>query len=578
MNKKFNIKEWRDAHLKESVNEGGKINLKTPHLSSAEYQGAKKLKAFDSNDWIWNSTTSLYDRVEEWVVNESLDENFPGPGETVDAKDLDYDMLDYFSRTNKVLSIDTKSKKGIKGSVGKMYNDLVFNGDSIAKKDIVRVKILEGKMPKKYIGNDDMKKFNIKEWKDKFLNEAARIVLINPTHSNNFIKTVIYSGPNRDADKEVEKLNAKLPKSQKENGFYWKIITFESVNEGKTSAVYTDPKTGKGYDLQYVSSKKRWELDIMKKGASIYSNAITTIKRNTLAEIQEWLDGYKIDSSWTKGLSESDNANKMELLDQVKEASDMNDPVLVAFRAAKMKREKELAKPKRKPLYGKQRLKAEDDLWYISQDLKDLYADRGQLLNDMEQEAEAEGGPIADEYGDKLNKIEDEIQKLISNRNKLEVRLAESVVNESVDEAKLSKIHNATKKLRYEDSIPLQNENNENKENNMKKFNIKEWKDKFLNEGKFINFKFNSHKDHNPCCDILEGHLDGDTFITYGIYVKDDGSRKVGDEFMEQYTGSNYKVGSSKRSNSRIYEPSKIPAKYKAAWEELKAKYEKEYK
>jgi hypothetical protein len=74
---------------------------------------------------------------------ESLDENFPGPGETVDAKDLDYDMLDYFSRTNKVLSIDTKTKKGIKGGVSKMYNDLVFNGDSIAKKDIVRVKILE---------------------------------------------------------------------------------------------------------------------------------------------------------------------------------------------------------------------------------------------------------------------------------------------------------------------------------------------------------------------------------------------------------------------------------------------------
>ena len=86
-----------------------------------------------------------------------------------------------------------------------------------------------------------------------------------------------------------------------EPGFKLKSV----VNEGKTSAVYTDPKTGKGYDLQYVSSKKRWELDVMKKGASIYSNAITTIKRNTLAEIQEWLDGYKIDSSWTKGLSES---------------------------------------------------------------------------------------------------------------------------------------------------------------------------------------------------------------------------------------------------------------------------------
>lgn len=102
--------------------------------------------------------------------------------------------------------------------------------------------------------------------------------------------------------------------------------------------------------------------------------------------------------------------------------------------------------------------------------------------------------------------------------------------------------------------------------------------EQFINEGKFIDFKFNSNKVHNPCCDILEGHLDKDTFITYGIYVKDDGSKKAGDEFMEQYTGSNYKVGSEKRSSSRVYTVDKIPSKYKTAWEELKAKYEKEYK
>ena len=107
------------------------------------------------------------------------------------------------------------------------------------------------------------------------------------------------------------------------------------------------------------------------------------------------------------------------------EAANINDPVLMAFRAAKMKREKELAKPKRRPLYGKQREKAEDELWDISQELKGLYSDRGQMLIDMEQEAEPEGGPIADEYGDKLNKIEDEIQKLIAKRSRLEIRLAE---------------------------------------------------------------------------------------------------------------------------------------------------------
>jgi len=47
---------------------------------------------------------------------------------------------------------------------------------------------------------------------------------------------------------------------------------------------------------------------------------------------------------------------------------------------------------------------------------------------------------------------------------------------------------------------------------------------------------------------------------------------------MEYYTGENYNVGSSKKSSSRAYTVDKIPAKYKTAWEELKAKYEAEYK
>ena len=112
----------------------------------------------------------------------------------------------------------------------------------------------------------------------------------------------------------------------------------------------------------------------------------------------------------------------------------INDPVLMAFRAAKMKREKELAKPKRRPLYGKQREKAEEALWVISQDLKDLYADRGQLLIDMEQEAEVEGGPVADRYGEQLDMIEDKIASLIKQRNKLEMKLAEAFVSEETEE------------------------------------------------------------------------------------------------------------------------------------------------
>ena len=82
--------------------------------------------------------------VQSLDLNESVvNEDFPGKGETVKAKDLNHEMLDYFNRMNISLSINTKSKKNIKGSVGTMFNDLVFNGGDIDKNDIVSVKIIE---------------------------------------------------------------------------------------------------------------------------------------------------------------------------------------------------------------------------------------------------------------------------------------------------------------------------------------------------------------------------------------------------------------------------------------------------
>ena len=44
--------------------------------------------------------------------------------------------------------------------------------------------------------------------------------------------------------------------------------------------------------------------------------------------------------------------------------------------------------------------------------LADLKKEREQLFRDMEQEAEPEGGPIADRYGDELIKIEDRMYKI----------------------------------------------------------------------------------------------------------------------------------------------------------------------
>ena len=119
---------------------------------------------------------------------------------------------------------------------------------------------------------------------------------------------------------------------------------------------------------------------------------------------------------------------------------DLNDPVLVAFRAAKYRREQQGSQPTRRSLTGKAREKAEDKLWNISRELKDLYSERGDLYNDMENEAgsmgadEFEAQGLHNEYGDKLNKVDAKIEKLLAQRSKLEVRLAESFeVNEAVD-------------------------------------------------------------------------------------------------------------------------------------------------
>ena len=82
---------------------------------------------------------------------------------------------------------------------------------------------------------------------------------------------------------------------------------------------------------------------------------------------------------------------------------DINDPVLMKMRAAKMKaanagddgNDKFFAKNAAR--LGK---------------LKALKDKRAQIMSDMEQEAELEGGPIADRYGNMLNKIDKAIAML----------------------------------------------------------------------------------------------------------------------------------------------------------------------
>ena len=96
------------------------------------------------------------------------------------------------------------------------------------------------------------------------------------------------------------------------------------------------------------------------------------------------------------------------------EATDINDPVLMKSRAMKTKLAKRKADDKMAKAIGDNPYNSRKDSLVAK-----LKAMRAQIMRDMEQEAEPEGGPIANAYGDKLNKIDAAIAKA-SGRKKMD--------------------------------------------------------------------------------------------------------------------------------------------------------------
>ena len=109
-----------------------------------------------------------------------------------------------------------------------------------------------------------------------------------------------------------------------------------------------------------------------------------------------------------------------EFMDGITEA-DLNDPVMMKMRAAKSK----LAKMRKANAGGD----GNDKFFKNSTKLATLEKGRRDLMRDMEQEAEPEGGPIANEYGRKLNRIDAAIAKL-SGRKEMDYDTAVGKVDE----------------------------------------------------------------------------------------------------------------------------------------------------
>ena len=89
---------------------------------------------------------------------------------------------------------------------------------------------------------------------------------------------------------------------------------------------------------------------------------------------------------------------------------DINDPILVKLRADKMKN---LPQTGRAMADAGVKAYTPRDLATLDA-ISDLKAERAQIMSDMEQEAELEGGPIADAYADRLEAVDAKIAQLRS--------------------------------------------------------------------------------------------------------------------------------------------------------------------
>jgi hypothetical protein len=150
----------KDAPLIYKVyDENGKVVGKTTRinkLSSFEYDlglnYTPKIIAFDKSGNERLLQIGVNSKGEQYAGGGGVGE-FPKEGEIILPKDIDYNMMDYLSRTNKKLLVTLKNGENVKSSVGKFYNNLIFHGKlpsnieyspySIQKQQFEKVQILD---------------------------------------------------------------------------------------------------------------------------------------------------------------------------------------------------------------------------------------------------------------------------------------------------------------------------------------------------------------------------------------------------------------------------------------------------
>jgi hypothetical protein len=207
--------------------------------------------------------------------------------------------------------------------------------------------------------------------------------------------------------KDIQKIKEFFSKPLNEgNKEYFK----PSIRKDKTNPnfLYVDIAYPEGSDVLSVGGSKTMG------GQDRESGAIKALSMGN-AIVKKLQSKYNIEDIEVKDLKNgkvevfavSDDFIKMAS-PSLDEAMDVNDPVLMKARAAAFQR----SQPKPEPTKPVKTINPDYKAVKNADKIKALKLKRAQLMRDMEQEAEPEGGPIANRYGTLLNKIDQAMAKL----------------------------------------------------------------------------------------------------------------------------------------------------------------------
>ena len=278
-----------------------------------------------------------------------------------------------------------------------------INEYSEFKKSLITEKLARGLKPLLKIGSTITKKTGedaLLDLSDKFDSIDDEYAGTIASHLDMAIE-LMQDGYAGDATKKLKQFNkaCKDVLNGKEVG-----SAFENVNE----ATYNSKN-----HIGSTSDGQGSNAEIYKKGKGYYV-------------VVSGEADYDFDAKNDKELLKKLKDNEFDSTDilEVNEATDMNDPVLVAFRATRRDLPKFTpAKAKTRRLSFDKYMDLLDDQSYVEQELRDLTEEMAQTLRDMEQEAEPEGGEISDRYGTIMMKQEKEYAKLKAKKAKIDARL-----------------------------------------------------------------------------------------------------------------------------------------------------------